>query len=89
MYASPRRTPRKPARTGAPERRASNAVRGERVTPRNRSGSSARLKGYIKTIGLYNTKAKNVIRLSEMLVEQYDSQVPEDRVELEKLPGVG
>lgn len=48
-----------------------------------------RLKDYIKTIGLYNTKAKNVIRLSEMLVEQYGSQVPEDRVELEKLPGVG
>ncbi len=48
-----------------------------------------RLKRYIKTIGLYNTKAKNVIRLSEMLVEQYGSQVPEDRTELEKLPGVG
>jgi len=48
-----------------------------------------RLKDYIKTIGLYNTKAKNVIRLSEMLVEQYGSQVPQDRVELEKLPGVG
>ena len=48
-----------------------------------------KLKDYIKTIGLYNTKAKNVIRLSEMLVEQYGSQVPEDRAELERLPGVG
>ena len=49
----------------------------------------AKLKDYIKTIGLYNSKAKNVIALSEILIEQYDSVVPEDRDTLETLPGVG
>jgi endonuclease-3 len=49
----------------------------------------AKLKNYIKTIGLYNTKAKNVIRLSEMLIEKYGGEVPEDRAKLEELPGVG
>ena len=47
------------------------------------------LKKYIKTIGLFNTKAKNIIATSRILVEQYDSQVPEDRKALESLPGVG
>jgi endonuclease-3 len=49
----------------------------------------AKLKGYIKTIGLFNTKAKNVIRLSEMLIEKHGGQVPEDRDALQELPGVG
>lgn len=49
----------------------------------------AQLKKHIKTIGLYNTKAKNVIALSEMLIEKHDSKVPEDRKALEALPGVG
>ena len=49
----------------------------------------AKLKDYIKTIGLYNTKARNVIRLSEILIEKYDGVVPEDRDKLEELPGVG
>ncbi|MDY0881893.1 endonuclease III [Dongia soli] len=49
----------------------------------------AKLKGYIKTIGLFNTKAKNVIRLSEMLIEKYGGKVPEDRDALQELPGVG
>lgn len=49
----------------------------------------ARLKDYIKTIGLFNTKAKNVIALSKILVEKFDSKVPEDREALETLPGVG
>jgi endonuclease-3 len=49
----------------------------------------AKLKNYIKTIGLYNTKAKNVIKLSEILIEKYGGQVPEDRAALEELPGVG
>jgi endonuclease-3 len=44
---------------------------------------------YIKTIGLYNAKAKNVHRLSEILVEKYNSEVPESREALEALPGVG
>ncbi len=47
------------------------------------------LKKYIKTIGLFNTKAKNIIATSRILVEQYDSQVPDDRKALESLPGVG
>src|SRR5579862_4755264 len=49
----------------------------------------ARLKGFIKTIGLFNTKAKNVIALSHILVEQYGGQVPKERDALEALPGVG
>ena len=44
---------------------------------------------YIKTIGLYNAKAKNVHRLSEILVDKYNSEVPESREALEALPGVG
>ena len=49
----------------------------------------ARLKDYVKTIGLYNAKAKNVIALSRLLVEQHGGQVPRDREALEALPGVG
>lgn len=48
-----------------------------------------KLKGYIKTIGLYNNKAKNIIALSEILVEQYNGEVPHNREALEALPGVG
>jgi len=48
-----------------------------------------KLKGYIKTIGLFNTKAKNVIKLSQQLIEIYDSQVPAKRDTLITLPGVG
>lgn len=47
------------------------------------------LKTYIKTIGLFNTKAKNVIKLSEILVKDYNGQVPSERSALESLPGVG
>ncbi|WP_019613032.1 endonuclease III [Psychromonas ossibalaenae] len=47
------------------------------------------LKHYIKTIGLYNSKAANVIKTCQMLVEQHNSQVPENREALEALPGVG
>ena len=47
------------------------------------------LSDYIKTISLFNTKAKNVIATCKMLVEQHDSIVPEDRAALEALPGVG
>ena len=47
------------------------------------------LKEHIKTIGLYNTKAKNVIALSQMLVDEHDGVVPNDRAALERLPGVG
>ncbi len=47
------------------------------------------LKEYIKTIGLYNAKAENVIKTCKALVEQHNSQVPDNREELEALPGVG
>ena len=47
------------------------------------------LKQHIKTIGLFNTKAKNVIALSEALIAQHGGEVPADRDALEKLPGVG
>ena len=49
----------------------------------------ARLKDYIKTIGLYNSKAKNVIALSQILLERHGGEVPRDREVLETLPGVG
>ena len=44
---------------------------------------------YIKTIGLFNTKAKNVIATSRLLIEKHGSEVPADRAALESLPGVG
>jgi endonuclease-3 len=47
------------------------------------------LKKYIRTIGLYNTKAENIIKTSKLLLDEYDSQVPDDRDSLERLPGVG
>ena len=47
------------------------------------------LANYIKTIGLYKTKASNVIKTCQILIEQYHSQVPDDRSALESLPGVG
>jgi endonuclease-3 len=48
-----------------------------------------RVTGYIRTIGLFRTKARNVIALSRILVEEYGGEVPRDREALEKLPGVG
>jgi len=48
-----------------------------------------RLKDYIKTIGLYNNKAKNIMALSDELVKKYKGEVPQTREELENLPGVG
>ena len=48
-----------------------------------------RLKQHIKTIGLFNTKAKNVIAAARILVDEFDGEVPQDREKLEKLPGVG
>lgn len=47
------------------------------------------LKEYIKSIGLFNTKAKNVMKLSHILVQDFAGQVPSTREDLEKLPGVG
>ena len=47
------------------------------------------IKQYIKKIGLYNTKAENVYKLSQILIDTHNSGVPEDRKSLEALPGVG
>ncbi|MEE8237384.1 MAG: endonuclease III [Gammaproteobacteria bacterium] len=48
-----------------------------------------KLKPYIQTIGLFNSKAKNIVGACKILVEQHDGQVPRDREALESLPGVG
>ncbi len=47
------------------------------------------LKDFIKNIGLYNSKAKNIIETCRLLIERHDGQVPDTREELEALPGVG
>lgn len=47
------------------------------------------LKEYIKTIGLYNSKGKNIIKTCQLLIEQHNSGIPEERKSLEALPGVG
>jgi len=49
----------------------------------------AKVRDYVKTIGLFNTKAKNVMALSAQLIEKHAGQVPNDRASLEALPGVG
>ena len=48
-----------------------------------------KLKEYVRTIGLYNTKAQNIIRLSEILIAEHGGEVPADRDILQTLPGVG
>lgn len=48
-----------------------------------------KLKKYVKSIGLYNTKAENIIKTCKILFEQHSSKVPNTRKELEALPGVG
>jgi endonuclease-3 len=48
-----------------------------------------RLREYIKTIGLYRTKAKNLVALSQKLIAEHGGEVPRDRAALEALPGVG
>lgn len=47
------------------------------------------LKSYIKTIGLFNSKAENIIKTCQALIEQHNGEVPADRAALEALPGVG
>jgi len=49
----------------------------------------AGLKTYIKTIGLFNTKGRNIIKTCHLLIQQHNSEVPRTRAELEALPGVG
>ncbi|MSP52125.1 MAG: endonuclease III [Alphaproteobacteria bacterium] len=48
-----------------------------------------RVRQYVKTIGLFNSKAKNIIRLSGILLAEHGGQVPNDQAALERLPGVG
>lgn len=48
-----------------------------------------KLKEYIKTLGLFNNKAKSIVEMSKILVEQYNSEVPGSLMEMQKLPGVG
>ena len=48
-----------------------------------------RLRDYIKTIGLYNTKSRNIVALSQLLIDRHGGEVPSTRAELEALPGVG
>jgi endonuclease III len=47
------------------------------------------LKRYVRTIGLYNSKAKNILEMSRLLIERHRGEVPHDRAALEALPGVG
>ncbi len=47
------------------------------------------LKSYIRSIGLFNSKAQNIIKLCKILIDEYDGQVPDQRKQLEALPGVG
>ncbi len=49
----------------------------------------AGLKPYIRTIGLFNTKAENIIKTCQILIEKFEGEVPQTRAELESLPGVG
>lgn len=59
-------------------------------TPKKLSNiGEEKLKTYIKTIGLYNAKAKNVIKTSKMILEKYNNKVPSNRDILQELPGVG
>lgn len=48
-----------------------------------------KLKTYVKTIGLYNTKAANIIKTCDILIKEHNGEVPQTREELEALPGVG
>lgn len=49
----------------------------------------AKLRNYIRSIGLFNTKAKNIIKLCQILIDGYDGHVPDNRADLQALPGVG
>lgn len=70
--------------------KATRALFAEVATPAQMLAlGEAGLKEHIKTIGLFNTKAKNVIALSQMLVDEHGGDVPADRDALENLPGVG
>ncbi|SFJ98045.1 DNA-(apurinic or apyrimidinic site) lyase /endonuclease III [Sphingomonas sp. NFR04] len=76
--------------TDAGVNKATRALFAEVDTPEKMVAlGEAGLKDHIKTIGLFNTKAKNVIALSEALIREHGGEVPADRDALEQLPGVG
>ena len=76
--------------TDAGVNKATRALFAEVKTPAQMVAlGEAGLKAHIRTIGLFNTKAKNVIALSEALVRDHGGEVPGDRAALEALPGVG
>ncbi len=76
--------------TDAGVNRATRALFGVADTPEKMLDlGEERLIGHIKTIGLYRQKARNVIRLSRILVEEYGGDVPNSRAALQSLPGVG
>jgi endonuclease-3 len=76
--------------TDAGVNRATKALFAKVRTPQDMLAlGEAGLKDHIKTIGLYNSKAKNVIALSQILVAQHGGEVPTSREALERLPGVG
>ncbi|MDX1423542.1 MAG: endonuclease III [Kiloniellales bacterium] len=76
--------------TDAGVNRATKALFAEVRTPQDMLAlGEAGLRDHIKTIGLYNAKAKNVIALSQILVAQHGGEVPASREALERLPGVG
>ncbi|WP_298728758.1 endonuclease III [uncultured Ferrovibrio sp.] len=76
--------------TDAGVNRATDALFKKVTTPQQMLKlGEAGLKEHIKTIGLFNSKAKNVIALSQILVDKYKGEVPREREALEALPGVG
>src|SRR5690606_24464271 len=76
--------------TGIGVNRATRQLFAEVTTPQQMLGvGEESLREHIKTIGLFNSKAKNVIALSQLLVDEYGDEVPATREELIKLPGVG
>jgi endonuclease-3 len=76
--------------TDAGVNRATKPLFGEIKTPAEMAALGERkLIGYIKTIGLYRTKARNVIALSRLLVERHGGEVPRSHEALQELPGVG
>lgn len=73
------------ASTGRPARCSRSSTHPRRWS----NWAKEKLRDYIKTIGLFNSKAKNVIALSRILIDEHGGEVPRDREALEKLPGVG
>src|SRR5205085_2156370 len=86
----PVRASSKTARKAAPKAAAKAAKKAPAATPQKMIAlGEDKVRDYIKTVGLYRTKAKNVIALSQMLITDFGGEVPRTRAELESLPGAG